>query len=387
MVHVVGAFAMAAHARDTLWAQSFGDGAHWVTQRTQSNRSAFGSRRQAQKETLLSLGGLMIHKAVKSLCHYHAREACRQSSRRSEPWSASLFLSSVLNKTLSSQKAIVANIWPAQQQLQGERLAPSSPVATKQGIAKLAKHPPLAHITFVMTRTDGRLWKQGTEAFDPDMLHPPQTWLALVRAQSLQILHAHPVQQSTKCAYPTAEDSIPRRTRDVDRRELGSEATPSTRKPTGRVRTRQPSDNRCFAPFLLNSPERRCTYCTLELGGHSDACECNGSTVSPAAFSDVTCPASVRVRGTLLVHFAREAANTFFLGLVNQLTELSHHLALACEMGDNLAFTGFYKDLISRSSPDSVLVPLPLLVDVADLNAQLARDSRCTRTQVRETIP
>ena len=57
-------------------------------------------------------------------------------------------------------------------------------------------------------------------------------------------------------------------------------------------------------------------------------------------------------------------------------------------MGDNLALTGFYKDLSSRStSQDSMLVPLPLLVDVTDLNARLARDPRCTRTQVRDTIP
>ena len=153
--------------------------------------------------------------------------------------------------------------------------------------------------------------------------------------------------------------------------------------------------HRCFAPFLLNSPERRCAFCTLVLGGRSDACECNGSgvssaqysTASPAAFSDESCPASVRVRGTLLVHFGREAANSWFLGFVNQLAELSHHLALACEMGDNLAFTGFYKDLSSRSSPDSMLVPLPLLVDVADLNTRLARDPRCTRTQVRGNPP
>ena len=194
-------------------------------------------------------------------------------------------------------------------------LAPSNLVATEQGIAKLAKHPPLARITFVMTHT-GSLRKQRTKAFDPDMLHPPQIWLALVRAQSVQILHAHPVQQSTKCADPTAEHSIPISTLDVDRHEVGSEATSSKRNSTRRVRTLQPIAQHkapCFAPFLLNSPGRRCTYCTPELDGHSDACECNGSgvsstsvsTASPAAFSDVTCPASVRVRGTLLVHFAR----------------------------------------------------------------------------------
>ena len=91
-VHVVGAFAMAAHARDTLSTQPTGDGARWVTQRTQSNRGAFGSSRQAQEENLLSLDGLMIHKAVKSLCKYYATKACN-CSRQSGPWNAGLFLS------------------------------------------------------------------------------------------------------------------------------------------------------------------------------------------------------------------------------------------------------------------------------------------------------